>query len=93
MAAIHICSNKMQSALKYKIRKIMITMTLLLTLEKILLCGLGLQSIETITVGQCWKFVAPVLLEMIFIRNGAFWVNLPCFLSNVQFLISHMASM
>ena len=37
--------------------------------------------------------MARVLLELIFIRNGVFWVDLPCFSNDVQFLVSYLASM
>ena len=33
---------------------------------------------------------ACMLIELIFIRDGSFWVNLPCFEDDVQFLISHL---
>jgi len=36
---------------------------------------------------------ARMLLELIFIRDGSFQVNLPCFEDDVQFLISHLSSM
>jgi len=36
---------------------------------------------------------AHMLLELIFIRDGSFRVNLPCFEDDVQFLISHLCSM
>jgi len=34
-----------------------------------------------------------MLLELIFIRDDSFRVNLPCFHDDVQFLISHLSSM
>ena len=36
---------------------------------------------------------ACMLLELIFLRDGSFRVNLPCFEDDVQFFISHISSM
>jgi len=36
---------------------------------------------------------ARMLLELIFVRNGSLQVNLPCFKSDVQFLICYLSTM
>jgi len=36
---------------------------------------------------------ARMLLELIFVRNGSLQVNLPCFESDVQFLVCHLSTM
>jgi len=42
----------------------------------------------------CHTFVmdiARLLIELIFTRNDLFWVDFPCFSSDVQFLFSYLA--
>jgi len=37
--------------------------------------------------------IARMLLELIFIRDGSLYVNLPCFAHDVLFLISYLSTM
>ena len=47
----------------------------------------SLQNVDPGTVDT-----AHMLLKLIFITDGSFRVNLPCFEDDVQFLISHLSS-
>jgi len=44
-------------------------------------------------VGYGTVDIARVLLELIFIRDGSLYVNLPCFAHDVLFLISYLSTM
>jgi len=58
--------------------------------------GLKLTSVHyTLFSTMCHTFVmdiAHLLLQLIFIRNVLFWVDLPCFSSDVRFSVSYLAS-
>ena len=53
----------------------------------------GIDNYFLQNVGHGTVDIARMLLELIFIRDGSLYVNLPCFAHDVLFLISYLSTM